>query len=296
MPRRERAGRAGTSGPGLASARLAPKIGRVAVSLLVLVVAFYAAVATAYAEARRHREAPPRWARIMGPLSVAAHLVGLFLLSSETARSPFANTSQALSFLAFALAALYLLLEATSRVATHGGSFYAVAACLAALSVHGLVGTDPEASVVAVRDPLRSWHVGMALLCAAAVLANGLLGAGYLGTYARVKRGRLEGGTKGPSLGGFERLSRGAGLLATLLLIPASVLGLATQRDDTSQVAVMILLVTGVVLLLMLVGSTFLWWFRPRRGALASWLTVVAAALLIVAFMVAHPLLVGGRA
>ena len=109
------------------------------VPLLVLVVAFYAAVATGYLEARRRREPTPVWARLAGPISVAAHLLGLVLLSMATERSPFTTVSQSLSFLAFSLAVLYLLLEATSRVATHGGGFYAVAALLAALSVPGLV-------------------------------------------------------------------------------------------------------------------------------------------------------------
>ena len=136
-----------------------------AISLLVLVVAFYAAVATAYGEARRHREAAPRWARIVGPLSVAAHLIGLFLLSHETARSPFATGSQALSFLAFAVAGLYLVLEATSRVASHGAGFYAVAACLTALSVPGLISGDPASWSNTGPDTARTMHVGLSLLC-----------------------------------------------------------------------------------------------------------------------------------
>jgi len=271
----------------------------VAVTLLVLVVAFYAAVATAYGEARRHREPAPRWARIVGPVSVAVHLAGLFLLSHQMARSPFANGSQALSFLAFALAGSYLLLEATSRVASHGAGFYAVAACLTALSVPGLIDGDPAAWAAGAPDPLRSLHVGLSLLCAAAVLAGGLLGVSYLGTYRRVKHGSLLGldgeGRHGPSLRGFERLSRVASLLAVVLLLPSAVLGvyLAEHTGTGPNAGVIILSAPGFLLLLLLTGSSFLWWFRPRRGALASWLNLIAAVLLVLAFVVAHPLLIG---
>ena len=149
------------------------------VSLLVLVVAFYAAVATGYLEARRHREPIPTWARIAGPLSVGAHLLGLILLSMATERSPFTTVSQSLSFLAFSLTALYLLLEATSRVAAHGGGFYALAGLLTALSVPGLVQGEPMAWADVPRNVPRSLHIGLALMSTAAVFAGGMAAGIY---------------------------------------------------------------------------------------------------------------------
>jgi len=267
----------------------------VAISLLVLVVACYAAVATAYAESRRHREPPPRWARVMGPLSVAAHLVGLLALSLQMERSPFANASQSLSFLAFSLAGLYVLFQATSRVMTHGGGFYAVAASLAALSVPGLVEGDTLAWTETGPDVMRSLHVGLSLLAAAAILAGGLLGIGYLGQYRRVKHAALKGGLEGPSLSGFEKLSRIASLSSLVLLVPSAVLGsMSSEHGEAGPSTVTLLLIgAGVALMVILMGATFLWWRRPRRGALASWMLVIAALVMIVAFVVAHPLLTG---
>ncbi len=267
----------------------------VSVSLLVLVVAFYAAVATGYLEARRRREAPPTWARWAGPISVAAHLAGLMVLSASMSRSPFATGSQAISFLAFSLVALYLLLEIRSQVATHGGGFYAVAAALTAMSVPGLVEAGPATLANIPRDAARSLHVGLSLMGSSAVLAGGLLAMGYLGTYRRVKSRQLTGGTTGPSLGGFERLARLASLLGIVLLVPSLSLGIRVERV-AGAVDMTPLTVTMGVVMTLVCAAFAIWWRRPRRGALAAWLNVIAVLVLIVGFGVVHPLVLRGGA
>ncbi len=264
------------------------------VPLLVLVVAFYAAVATGYLEARRRREPTPVWARIAGPISVAAHLGGLLLLSMATERSPFTTVSQSLSFLAFSLTVLYLLLEATSRVATHGGGFYAVAGLLAALSVPGLVQGEPMAWAESPRNVQRSLHIGLALMSTAAVLAGGLLAIGFLGTHMRVKRKQLAAGAHGPSLQGFQRLLRRASLLGIVLLAPAFVLGIRAHADGESEASLLMLTLTIVVLLVLLIGAFILWWRRPLRGPLAAWLNILAVVVLVLGFGVVHPLVLKG--
>jgi hypothetical protein len=266
----------------------------VAHSLLVLVVAAYAAAGTAYLEARRRRDAPPRWARILGAAGVLAHLAGLVLLGASLGRSPFASASQSLSFVAFSLGALYLLLEAVSRVATHGGGFYAVLTLLSALSVPGLLSGLTSEPAEHARDPMRTVHVGLGLLSAAAVLAAGLLAAGYLQSYARMKRRAMEAGDTGPSLAGFERLERGASALAVLLLTPSLLVGLRSAlRTDAPAHLLPLTGLTGALLALLAVAS-FLWWRRPLRGALAAWLNLGAALLLLIAVLAVHPLTVGG--
>jgi ABC-type transport system involved in cytochrome c biogenesis permease subunit len=267
--------------------------GAVANPVLVLVAACYAAVATAYLEARRRREPAPRWARVLGVLGVAAHLAGLYALSGETGRSPFASGAQSLSFVAFALGALYLVLEATSRVATHGGGFYAVVTLLTALSVPGLLAA-PTAATAMPHDALRTVHVGLSLLSAAAVLAGGLLALGYLQAYRRVKRRSLEAGEPGPSLSGFERLERRASGVSVLLLLPALWLGLDVALRSDAPRGLLALAGLTAVLLLLLVVAGFLWWRRPRRGALAAWLNVTATVLLLVAVLAVHPLVRAG--
>lgn len=263
-------------------------------SLLVLVVAFYAAVATGYLEARRHREPTPLWARIAGPASVGAHLLGLILLSMETSRSPFTTVSQSLSFLAFSLTALYLLLEATSRVATHGGGFYVLAAVLTSLSVPGLVDSEPMAWADAPRNVPRSLHIGLSLMSTAAVLAGGLLALGYLGSYRRLKRQAVTAGTHGPSLDGFHRLLRRASLLGIVLLVPALILGIRAFSDDTTTAQMVFLTSTIGALLVFLTGAFILWWRRPLRGHLAAWLNLIAVAILVIGFGVVHPLVLKG--
>ncbi len=262
-------------------------------TLLVLVVAGHAAVATAYLEARRRRESPPTWARASGPLVVIAHLVGLILLGQAMGRSPFASGAQSLSFVAFALAALYLVLEATSRVATHGGGFYAVAAALSALSVPGLIHAGAPAAP-APRDVLRTVHVGLSLLSASAVLAGGLLALGYLEAYRRVKRRSLEAGAEGPSLSGFERLERRAAALGVLLLVPALVLGLQSAGGQGEGAGLAALVGLTAALLALLVAAGLIWWRRPLKGRLAAVLHLLATALLVAAVALAHPWAVPG--
>ena len=261
--------------------------------VLVLVVALYASVATAYLEARRRREAPPAWARIIGPIAVVAHLVGLIALSKSIGRSPFATSSQSLSFLSFSLVALYLVLEATSRVATHGGGFYAAAAMLAALGVPGLIDATPATGEV-VKDSVRAFHVGLSLMGTAAVVAGGLLGAGYLGQYRRVKSGAL--GTaeaEGPSLRGFERLARRASLLGVLLFGPALGLGIPLVTQDSPPAGAKILLLLTALLFALLVGAFWIWWRRPLRGRSAAWLNLGAFVLVLVALFLVHPVVSG---
>ena len=257
-------------------------------SILVLTVALYASVATAYLEARRRREAPPRWALVAGPATVLVHLTALIWLSAQLHRSPFHGEGPSLSFLAFSLAAIYLVLEMTSRVETHGGAFFACAAVLAGAGIPDLVmrSAPPEGAPV----PLRTVHVGLALLGMAAALVTAILGVGYLGAYRKVKRREPVLGPEGPSLSGFERLSRRAALLALLFLGPALALGIAVEGTLATSASMLLLVGTTAVPFLCLAVAGFLWWRRPLRGALAAWLAIAGTVVALVAFGVVHPL------
>lgn len=264
-----------------------------AIPFLLLVAIPYAIAATAYVEARRRREAPPRWARLVGAATVLVHLAGLVLLGLESGRSPFRTESQALSFLGFALGAVYVVLEATSRIAAYGGGFHAACAFLAGAAVPGL---SEEGSLVLPTPPdrLMSLHVGFALLGTAALLAGGLLGSGWLGAYRRIKRDGLSAPREeGPSLAGLERLARDASAAAALLLAPAVLLGVqvAARGGPLSSWTVLELVLTGTQLAL--AGLAFgIWWRAPRRGVLAARVNVLATLLALAAFAVVHPLLV----
>lgn len=261
-------------------------------SILVLVVAGYAALATGYLEARRRRDTPPLWARTSGPIVVLLHFAGLFALGMTIGRSPFSTLDQALSFLAFSLAAIYLLLEATSRVAAYGGSFYALAAVIAAVSVPGLVRGDTLTPATA-SNPARSMHVGLGLLSMAAVLVAGLLALGYLNVYRRMKHRQLEN-DQGPSLAGFQRLTRNASWVGTVLLLPSLVFGLHGALAEAAPRGLFFLTATVGVLLALLVVASWLWWRRPLKGATAAWLNLAAALLVFLSTAVIHPIVISG--
>jgi ABC-type uncharacterized transport system permease subunit len=259
---------------------------------LLLVCAPYAAVAVGYLEARRRDEAPPRWARVAGVATVALHLAALVLVGVESGRSPFQTTGQALSFLSFSLAFLYVLLEATSRVAHYGGGFHLLAAVLAAAAVPGLAG-EAVPAVVRPRDPVLAYHVGLALLGTASILAGGLLASGYLGAYRRVKDRTIALDEAGaPSLFGLQKLARHASTIGVALLAPSLVLGVVVvQRAADPSTWALVEMVLAAVELFVVACAAFLWWRSPRRGALAAWLNVSATLLAIAAFLVIHPLL-----
>ncbi len=267
-----------------------------AISVLALVVACYSAVATAYLEAHRRSETPPRWARVLGPLTVLAHFVGLFALGKDLQRSPFGTASEALSFLAFSVVGLYVLLEWTSRVTTHGAAFHGLAALLTALSVPGLVNIAQHMDGGPARALLGTWHIGLGLLSTAAVLTAGLLALGYLGRYARIKRRDPVQQAAAPSLASYQRLTRNASWLSTLLLIPSLIVGIQMAATQEAGSSGMILAASTVLLFLMLLVAAWIWWRRPLRGALAAWLNLASVVLLIVAFAIVHPLLMRGAA
>jgi ABC-type uncharacterized transport system permease subunit len=138
-----------------------------------------------------------------------------------------------------------------------------------------------------------AWHVGLALLGTAAILAGGLLACGYLGAYRRVKDRTIgPGGDGGPSLFGLERLARHASTLGLVLLAPSLVFGVLVVRraEDPSPWATAEMVLAAVEWFVVATAA-FLWWRRPRRGALAAWLNVGATLLAIAAFLGIHPLL-----
>lgn len=263
-----------------------------ATSILLLIVVPYAVAATAYLEARRRHEAPPVWARRVGAAAVLIHLAGLMLLGRETGRSPFHTESQALSFLAFSLAAVYAVLEATSRIAAHGGGFWTLATVLAGASVRGLAGEACAASTTPP-DHVMAYHMGFALLGTAALFAGGLLGAGYLQAYRRMKRDVLAAPTEeGPSLVGLQRLARDASLASLALLGPSLLLGLKiAMRDDLTGAAVVLELVVSAVQFALALLAFLVWWRSPRRGTLAASLNILATVVAIAGFTLVHPLL-----
>ena len=263
-------------------------------AILLLVTAPYAAVAVAYLEARRRGEMPPRWSRILGLVTAIAHLAALVALGARTGRSPFQTESQALAFLAFSLAALYVVLEATSGVAMHGGGFWLLTAILAASAVPGLAKEGERAAAHAPPGTVLSLHIGFALLGTATIAAGGLLAFGYLGAYRRAKaRAITPGGDGQPSLFGLQVLAKHASAVGLLLLGPSLALGAYAEfRSPAPATAAAVAeIALSSLQFVVVAAAAFLWWRRPLRGAVAAWLNVAATGIAIASFAVVHPML-----
>ena len=268
-------------------------MGRVAaISLLLLLPAPYVAAGVGYAQARLRDERPPGWARWIGLATALAHLAGLVLLSKVTHRSPFQTESQALSFLAFSVAALYVVLERTSHVARYGGWFFLLAGLLAAASVPGLAAEALPAPAPNAADPLLSFHVGLALLGTAAIVTAGLFAGGYVGVYRRVKRAQLAvGPAGGPSLVGLQRLARDASFAGLALLGPGLLLGYQVVARAGTSAWAQVGIALATLQFLLLLAAWWLWWRRPLRGPVAAALNVAATLLAVAGFAIVHPML-----
>jgi len=267
----------------------------VPLAVLLLVGVPYVAAAVGYVESRRRGVPPPPWARALGVATAVVHLAALVALGAQEHRSPFRSSSEAESFLAFSLAALYVVIESTSRVTTYGGGFYLLASLLSCASVPGLAAASRGGVPAYAHDSIRSFHVGFALLGTANVLAGGLLAIGYLGAYRRAKARVVE--DAGPSLFGLQVLARHASALALGLLGPSLALGIVAvvREGGFHGWAAAEIAVAGAQFVIVL-AATFLWWRRPRQGAAAAWLNVAAVAVALVGFAVVHPLLVRAAA
>jgi ABC-type uncharacterized transport system permease subunit len=263
-----------------------------AVSLLLLLPAPYVAAGVGYAQARLRDERPPGWARWAGLATAVAHLAGLVLLSQATRRSPFQTESQALSFLAFSVAALYAVLERTSHVARYGGWFYLLAGLLASASVPGLAAEVLPSPESKTSDPLLSFHVGLALLGTAAIVTAGLFAGGYVGVYRRVKRAQLAVGPGGgPSLVGLQRLARDASFAGLALLAPALLMGYRVVARAGASGWAQVEIALATLQFLLLLGAWWLWWRRPLRGPVAAALNVAATLVAVASFAIVHPML-----
>lgn len=134
----------------------------------------------------------PRAERLAGPLLLIAlglHLGNLVLTTMRWHQLPAATVSQTLSMIAFAIAAVYALLEWLGKERGTGFLMAALAFFFQLLSSLLRTGNPPDREIF--HNPLFATHVSLALIGYAAFAIAAAYGFLFLRLYRELKRGRF---------------------------------------------------------------------------------------------------------
>lgn len=222
---------------------------------------------------------------------VAVHAAYLVLSGLVYGHVPLANTWESLTFIAFALALVYLVLEWQMEDRTTGAFLIAGALLLQILSTAFITHTREVPGIL--RSPMFGIHVTTAMLGYVALAVSAIYGGLYLLQYRQLKRKHV--GLLFERLPNLETLSRLNGralalgwLGLTVAIVAGSVWAMTLARTGALQVnlladpkfllTVAIWLVYGLCL-----GGLYL--FRWPNSTLAS-VSVVAFALMVASSLV----------
>jgi ABC-type uncharacterized transport system permease subunit len=253
----------------------------------LLVLAVWTAVAGAYALLFFGRGAWPQ--RLATPLlwsGFALHLAYLVTLTLEWRQFPATTVSQALSVMAFAIAAIYLLLEHLVRERSTG--FWLLAQVWAFQLLAVILGPAEAVRREPFGHPLFALHVALALLGYAAFAVAASYGFLFLRLYRELKGsrfpifyGRL------PALQVLDRMMTGAlvvGFVAlTLALLDGAVWIQQLGRNDVAwhDPTVLVSLVTwGLYGAALLLRRLHRWQGRQTAIACLAGLGVIVVSLL----------------
>ncbi len=193
---------------------------------VVLLPIGYLLVATAYGrvfftgDERSEKIAAPALAVLL-----AGHLAALVLLAFRWHQFPAATISQALSLLAFAVAAVYALLERLGRDRTTG--FWLVGLAFTFQFLSSLLARPTPPDFARLHDPLVSVHVALGVLGYAGFAVAAAYGFLFLQLYRELKGRRFSTFFgKLPPLEVLERMMNGALVAGWLALTGAVAAGL----------------------------------------------------------------------
>ncbi|MGH9360645.1 MAG: cytochrome C assembly family protein [Thermoanaerobaculia bacterium] len=165
---------------------------------LVLLPLAYLAAAVAYAvlffgaaprETRPDRERARQAATPLLAATVLLHLAYLAALVARHGQFPAATVSQALSCVAFAVAAVYLFVEWHGRERSTG--FWLVSLAFFFQLLASLLARPDPPSLAIYHDPFFATHVSLALLGYAAFVVAAGYGFLFLQLYRELKAGRF---------------------------------------------------------------------------------------------------------
>lgn len=149
----------------------------------------------------------PAWERVATPLTwgvVLVHGAYLMLAALEFRHVPTANTWESMSFIAFAVALVYLLLESRHGERSTGVFLLAATLLFQILSTAFVTHTREVPEIL--RSPMFGVHVTSALLGYVALAVSAVYGIMYLLQYRQLKQQRV--GLLFQRLPNLETLSR----------------------------------------------------------------------------------------
>lgn len=254
----------------------------------VLLPVFYLLATMVYAAVFFNRSASAeRWASPLLWGALGVHLGYLVMLGLHTTQFPATTVAQALSMVAFAVAAVYAIVE------RHGGDrstgFWMVATVFLFVLVATLLRRPQPPHREIFESPLFASHVSLAILGYAAFVIAAAYGFLFLELYRELKAGRFSTFYgRLPPLEVLERMMVGALSVGTLALLGAVGFGTVWAhqlfpgswlRDPKILATIGILIFYGVALTLRRLHR-----WQGRQTALAS--LVGLAAILLSLFAV----------
>jgi ABC-type transport system involved in cytochrome c biogenesis permease subunit len=239
------------------------------------------------------KPAMTRLGLMVAAVGLASHTVAIVLRGVTAGHFPFAGIYESMVLVAWAIVAVWFVLELCTRIKAVG--LYVMPVLLVLLTIALIEYNPPVGLAPALRSDIVVLHVLVMLVAIGCLYVAGGAAIIYLVEDALLRR-RKPGGVLGrlPSLASLDRLI----YHATLLGLPFLTMGMAAGviRAEAFSVAgwaidpmVLLSLAAWVVYLVLIVGRVRAGW----SGGVVSWLAVTGLLLLLVIRFAAVPYLSG---
>jgi len=267
---------------------------QISVILVWLAYLLYAATFAVFLAAFfTQKPAMTRLGLMVAAAGLASHTVAIVLRGVTAGHFPFAGIYESMVLVAWAIVAVWFVLELCTRIKAVG--LYVMPVLLVLLTIALIEYNPPVGLAPALRSDIVVLHVLVMLVAIGCLYVAGGAAIIYLVEDALLRR-RKPGGVLGrlPSLASLDRLI----YHATLLGLPFLTMGMAAGviRAEAFSVAgwaidpmVLLSLAAWVVYLVLIAGRVRAGW----SGGAVSWLAVTGLLLLLVIRFAAAPYLSG---